>query len=122
MSIPLWKIETSWFVQTQYEVGDNTFVYANWKDFLSCKPYTFWKPYILSSWSWKKVSEIPLSTRRPHYENPSPVEHDLYKLQLVFMTPNRFQNISRAEMFISEDDEPDVREWLKNHMPKLWKI
>lgn len=122
MSIPLWEIETSWFLPKQGDIGESNYTYASWKDFMMCKPYKFWKPYVLSSWSWKKVNEIPMTLRRQTYEDASVTDHDATKLQIVFLSSSRFQGVTCVEMFISKNDENEVREWLKNHMPKFWKI
>ena len=90
----LWEMETSWFQPHDNEYMNQTFYYDSWKQFQSCKPYHLWKPYVLSSWAWKET-----------------------KLQLVFISPERFTGMNRTEIGVTEDDEPLVREWVKNHMP-----
>ena len=43
-------------------------------------------------------------------------------LQILFISPNRFSEIHRVELKITQEDEENVRNWLQTHMPKLWKI
>lgn len=99
MDTHLWEMDTAWFVPQQNEIMNQTFTYKSWKQFVECKPYRIWKPYVLSSWCWK--------------EN---------MLQLVFISPERFTGMNRAEIVVQESDEPMVREWIQNHMPKFWKL
>jgi hypothetical protein len=129
MSVPLWEIETSWFQESGQTVGQSTFAYKDWADFMMNKPYKFWKPYVLSSWSWKKVEEIPRSNRHHLYElalnssnKDSSETKEKYKLQIVFLTKNIYSQVTRAEMFVETKDEQAIRDWLKKHMPNFWKI
>jgi hypothetical protein len=96
---PLWDIETFWFEPKKNEYMNQTFTYTSWSDFQDCKPYKLWKPYVLSSWCWRDSM-----------------------LQIVFISPERFTGMNRAEIAVSRDDEPHIRLWLKNHMPSCWKI
>ncbi len=43
-------------------------------------------------------------------------------LQIVFLSPDRFSGVHRVEMCISKDNEEDVKDWLKRHMPTFWKV
>ena len=97
MTTPLWEMQTSWFLPQQNEYMNQTFGYKSWQDFLECKPYRHWKPYVLSSWCWKDD-----------------------RFQIVFISPERYMGMNRAEMFVTKEDEPAIREWLKSHMPKFW--
>ncbi len=97
--IPLWEMQTAWFIPQPNEFMAQTFNYKSWDDFVECKPYKFWKPYVLSSWCWK--------------EN---------QFQIVFISPERYVGMNRAEMPIKREDDPKVRAWLKNHMPKFWML
>lgn len=95
----MWEMETAWFVPQRNEHFCQTFVYKGWKDFLDCKPYRFWKPYVLSSWCWKD---------------------DMF--QIVFISPERYVGMNRAEMPVKKEEEAEIRHWIKNHMPKFWKL
>lgn len=146
-SMPLWEMQTMWFVRTSSEYMDTSFHYKSWKDFVECKPYKLWKPYILSSWCWKK--EKILDTRMPNTfqrlpsdnhvmtrhqilrtdpadcslpEVPSPATEEVEMFQIVFISPDRFSGINRVEMRITRDDEPAIRLWLSKHMPTFWKL
>lgn len=99
MELHLWEIDTVWFQPKTNEVMNQTFTYTSWKDFVEYKPYHLWKPYVLSSWCWK--------TNR---------------LQLVFISPERFTGMNRAEITVTEEDESLVRAWIQSHMPKFWKV
>lgn len=99
METRLWEMETSWFQPNVNEYMNQTFDYKCWKDFVEYKPYRIWKPYILSSWAWK--------------DN---------RVQLVFISPERFTGMNRAEIVVTEQDEPNIRDWIKNHMPSFWKL
>ena len=99
MTLQLWEIETKWFTPPPNEISAHTYLYKSWKDFLECKPYRFWKPYILSSWAWKDE-----------------------RLQIVFLSGNQFQGLYYCEMPVKKEDEPHIRAWLKSHMAKLWDI
>jgi hypothetical protein len=99
MDLHLWEIDTAWFLPQPHEHMSQNFGYRSWKEFVECKPYRIWKPYVLSSWAWK--------------EN---------KLQLVFISPERFIGMNRAEIFIQKEDEEEIRTWIKKHMPKFWKL
>jgi hypothetical protein len=95
----LWEMDTAWFKPQANEYMNQTFYYKSWKEFVECKPYRIWKPYVLSSWCWKE-----------------------HMLQLVFISPERFIGMNRAEIQVKEEDELAVREWIKNHMPNFWKL
>lgn len=41
-------------------------------------------------------------------------------LQIVFLSPDRFKGVHRVEVVVSRDNEEEVRDWLKRHMPKFW--
>lgn len=99
MTMPLWEMQTSWFQPQNNEYMNQTFGYKSWSDFVDYKPYRLWKPYVLSSWCWK--------------EN---------QLQLVFISPERFIGMNRAEIDVKHQDEPAIREWIKTHMPNFWKM
>ena len=139
----LWEMDTHWFVKPKDEVVPATFTYKNWKDFVDCKPYKLWKPYILSSWSWKTrtLNERKQEKRRDADKavmdcskilrsKPSSYDKDvipmdesretLEMLQIVFLSPDRFSGVHRVEMCISKDNEEEVRDWLKRHMPSFW--
>jgi hypothetical protein len=142
----LWEMETLWFTGNESQHIQTVFRYKSWAEFQECKPYKLWKPYIVSAWSWKTVTcEDSLFTKkhtRPDHEkhtmnctlrtNPSLYDkdsrHDLTTpgtielLQILFISPDRFSEIHRVEMKIKPDDEDSVREWLKTHMPSLWKL
>ena len=143
----LWEMETSWFGKPDAEVVNGCFAYKSWKDFLECKPYKLWKPYILSSWSWKLLTpgdELLLkkqSRREPEkavmdcrkilrlhpsdydtepFEDPPSTPVDM--LQIVFLSPDRFSGIHRVEIRVTQSDEESVRDWLKRHLPTFWKL
>ena len=142
----LWEMDTHWFSKLDTEAVNATFTFKNWNDFQECKPYKLWKPYILSSWSWKTLSQNDTGLK-PKPRDPKkhvllcnqmlrihPSEYDkdtrikttegkqTEMLQIVFLSPDRFTGVHRVEMNISKEDEEAVREWLKNHMPSFWKI
>lgn len=148
MSLPLWEMPTLWFSRPDSEFTDNTFHYKTWKEFVECKPYKLWKPYILSSWCWKQGTVLADGLPDAfHHEAPkekyfmdatqilrkNPTVYDKEKtdlpagepvemLQIVFISPDRFSGMNRAEMVVTKEDEPAIRAWLKNHMPILWKL
>lgn len=144
----LWEMDTHWFEKTENQHTHTTFAYKSWKDFQDCKPYKFWKPYIVSSWSWKHIQdenasikkELKLTDKDNSFMdcqmilrvNPSDYDKKINSfqnnvsekemLQIVFISPDRFTGMHRVEMFIHREDEEKVRAWLKNHMPSLWKL
>jgi hypothetical protein len=138
----LWEIETPWFNKNQNEYIHSTFPYKSWKEFLDCKPYKLWKPYILSSWAWKQrhANEYAFQTRRDFDKFSldshkmsvfnSPTESAVAEkktdviemLQIVFLSPERFTGVHRAEIVIAREDEDSVRDWLQRHMPSFWKL
>lgn len=141
----LWEMDTHWFKRPKEEHINATFNYKSWKDFIDCKPYKLWKPYILSSWSWKirSVDQLKVEKRRDADKavmecssflrtNPSSYDktvslideskEQVEMLQIVFLSPDRFTGVHRVEMLISKDDEDAVRDWLKRHMPTFWKV
>jgi hypothetical protein len=95
----LWEMETAWFVPLANEHMSQTFTYKNWQDFVDCKPYKYWKPYVLSSWCWKD-----------------------HMFQIVFISPKRFVGMNRVEIPVKKEDEPVIRAWILSHMPKFWKV
>lgn len=139
----LWEMDTHWFSKSKDETLHSTFVYKNWRDFVDCKPYKLWKPYILSSWSWRTRSKDILKQEKrrdadkvvlncentirfnsSYYDKESiPLDEfkeEIEMLQIVFLSPERFSGVHRVEMLISKDDEDVVRDWLKRHMPSFW--
>jgi hypothetical protein len=139
----LWEIETPWFNKNQNEYIHSTFPYKSWKDFLDCKPYKLWKPYILSSWSWqtRPLSDITEPKRRDTDKGPleshkimllnqssyvkdsvRAKEDEIEMLQIVFLSPERFTGVHRAEIVVKKEDEASVRDWLQRHMPSFWKL
>lgn len=96
----LWEIETHWITNETPDIYHTTYLYKNWKDFRDCCPYRMWKPYILTSWSWKEDT-----------------------LQLVFCTPYKNRtSISYVEIPVTYMDEELVRQFIKKHMPQFWVI
>ena len=141
----LWEIETHWFGKRDDEVLHSTFPYKSWKDFMECKPYKLWKPYILSSWSWKTFTPGEKIEKRRDQEkhvlecrktlrlnnsiydkqqlsNEVPLEKPVEMLQIVFLSPDRFTGVHRVEIVIKKDEEDLVKDWLKRHMPSFWKV
>lgn len=137
----LWEMATAWFDTPENEVVNGCFTYKSWKDFLECKPYKLWKPYILSSWSWKLLTSGKQSKREPEkavmdcrkilrlypsdydtesFEDPPSIPIDM--LQIVFLSPDRFSGIHRVEIRVNPSDEDSVRDWLKRHLPTFWKL
>jgi hypothetical protein len=144
---PLWEMQTSWFVRKETEHINSTFTYSSWKDFQECKPYKLWKPYILSSWSWKMFQKDDDNLRRilkrrdgsdktvfecskslrplpSAYDKPIPQIPDEKKtvemLQIVFLSPDRFSGMHRAEIIVDRQNEDEIRDWLKRHLPTFW--
>lgn len=139
----LYEMDTLWFEPPRNEYISCSYNYKSWKEFTECKPYKLWKPYILSSWSWKSKSQLesnakptsrdpkkhvldfsakvaPLPTTE---EAPTPgPETETQHLQIVFISPSRFDGMHRAEMQVRFEDEEAIRYWLKKHMPTLWKL
>lgn len=141
----LWELETHWFVKRDDEVLHSTFPYKSWKDFMECKPYKLWKPYILSSWSWKTftfdeqpqkrrdIDKHTMDCRKMLRINPSYIDKDALRLpippgnpvemlQIVFLSPDRFTGVHRVEIVIQKEEEDFVKDWLQRHMPTFWKI
>jgi hypothetical protein len=139
----LWEMETLWFTGNESQHIQTVFRYKSWAEFQECKPYKLWKPYIVSSWSWKTMTREKKHTRQDHenhtmdcykklrtipsaYDKHSGFELDsngtIELLQILFISPDRFSEIHRVEMKIKPDDEDSVRDWLKSHMPSLWKL
>jgi hypothetical protein len=145
----LWEMPTAWFPKPDTEYINCTYNYKSWKDFRECKPYKLWKPYILSSWSWKLRKEESMGMKKPEkrrdgekhtmdcttmlrvnassYDkqrglHPTNQGDEVDMLQIVFISPDRFVGMHRVEMRVSRDDEEEVRLWLKNHMPNFWKL
>lgn len=143
----LWEMNTLWFIKPDNEFTSNNFFYKSWKEFVDVKPYKLWKPYVLSSWCWKKdvqyddLSQSKSISFKPEVHtydvrnilriHPSSYDKEIKgiqpgqsveMLQIVFISPSRFQGMNRAEIIITEDDEPAVKAWIKSHMPSFWKI
>lgn len=139
-TLHLWDMDTLWFGSPDDEFIHTTFPYKSWKEFQECKPYKLWKPYILSSWSWKLVpleqfrqskrrdlnnhvmtfSAALTSTRSMSVES-TPVK-EVEMLQIVFLSPDRFLGVHRVEVIVTRECEEDIRDWLKRHMPTFWKL
>ena len=127
----LWEMDTCWFSRHISDPVNSTFTYKNWNDFQECKPYKLWKPYILSSWSWKEIA-TPIAhtfekTKRIHFVHSdhkvsSDSEEKIEMLQIVFLSPDRFSGVHRVEMPVQREEEELIRQWLKNHMPSFWKV
>lgn len=140
----LWEMDTHWFHKSKDEYIHSTYFYKSWKDFTECKPYKLWKPYILSSWSWKirTLDEVKIEKRKETDKSvydcskilravPSTYDEVHYvdetkpaveMLQIVFLSPHRFTGVHRVEFPISKENEDEVREWLTKHMPTFWKV
>ena len=132
----LWEMKTMWFEKPTNDHINSTFPYKSWKDFIDYKPHKLWKPYILSSWSWKKCTLDHLDQKKYIVDcssmNISQYNKDLLvtksdstevqMLQIVFISPDRFSGLHRVEIRVNEEDEESVREWLANHMPTFWKL
>lgn len=140
----LWEMDTHWFQKPKEEYIHSTYFYKSWKDFVECKPYKLWKPYILSSWSWKirTIDELKIEKRRDNDKsimdcskmlrsNPSSYDtvldideskDEVEMLQIVFLSPHRFTGVHRVEFKIEKENEEEVRDWLKRHMPTFWKL
>lgn len=142
----LWEIETHWFYKSKHEYVESTFPYKSWKDFLDCKPYKLWKPYILSSWSWKTIFPKEYTATKQNetyktvmdcskmlrihpstYDEPSVFAegadtNGVEMLQIVFLSPDRFTGVHRVEIIIQKEDEDLVKDWLQRHMPNFWKL
>ena len=136
----LWEIETHWFNKNQNEYINSTFPYKSWKDFLECKPYKLWKPYILSSWTWKqrnpneflyqkrrdfdshKITVPTASSDTNVYTVDEKKTEVIEMLQIVFLSPERFTGVHRVEIVVTREDEEAVKDWLKRHMPHFWKL
>lgn len=142
----LWEIETSWFLRPDSEYINGTFSYKSWSEFRDCKPYKLWKPYILSSWSWKLMVPAELqSLRKPRREtekavmdchkilrtSPSSYDKESFDeptltpvdmLQIVFISPDRFSGLHRVEIRVLKENEQEIRAWLTSHMPNFWKL
>ena len=141
----LWEMDTLWFEKPEKETIHSTYTYKSWSDFQEYKPYKIWKPYILSSWSWKTI-HIDDNGCKPTKRDPKkhildcskmlrihPSSYDVKKdtipkgtniemLQIVFLSPSRFEGMHRVEIQVRPEDEESIRDWLKRHMPNFWKI
>ena len=112
MTQQLWEMETHWFQPHKKEFMNQTFTYKDWNQFMECKPYRIWKPYVLSSWAWKEM-----------YDDEDEEKKELKDIfQVVFISPERFTGMNRAEICVKKEDEPLIREWVKKHMPSFWKL
>lgn len=99
-AVHLWDIQTHWINNEQRDLYNTNYNYKSWSDFRECCPYRMWKPYFLTSWSWKDD-----------------------KLQLVFCTPYKDKTlISYVEIPVKQQDEDHVRLFIKKHMPQFWVI
>lgn len=149
-SIHLWDMETSWFEKPKNDYMNSTFPYKSWKDFRECKPYKLWKPYILSSWSWKRFKlddqgfiQTPKRNDPERYAmectnilrlKPSSYDKEIETLkiaepgkevemlQIVFISPDRFSGLHRVEILVEKANEEEIKEWIQGHMPKFWKL
>jgi hypothetical protein len=99
----LWEIKTTVFTiprGNSYLV--NVYPYYSFKDFIDCKPYNMWKPYILSSWAWDEATN---------------------QVQVIFLTPySDGMGTSYVTFPVKKEEEPAIREWLKKHISPIWKI
>lgn len=139
----LWEMKTMWFEKPTNDHINSTFPYKSWKDFTEYKPHKLWKPYILSSWSWKKCTIDEVDPNKKHRDqqnyivdcssmNISQYNKDLLEkgkyntdvqmLQIVFISPDRFSGLHRVEIRVQEEDEESIRAWLTSHMPTFWKL
>ena len=97
----LWETKTLWFHHPQTnELYSMTFPYKSWKDFRDCRPYKMWKPYAMTSWCWKED-----------------------QFQIVFATPYKV-NVAMhfVEFAVTQQDEDEIRTWIRKHMPEFWKV
>jgi hypothetical protein len=101
MTEPLWEMKTIWFNPPKtYDTLTLVYPYNGWKDFIYCKPYTMWIPYVMTSWAWRDNM-----------------------LQIVFATPyTNGMAIQYAQMPVTHEDEPAIRAWILKHMPSFWKV
>jgi len=101
VQVPLWDLHTLWFnCDNTNGVNSMNFPYKSWQDFMECRPYHMWKPYIMTSWCWKE-----------NY------------FQIVFVSPYLYNTASMyVEFPVTQKDEPAIRCWIKKHMPNFWKI
>ena len=99
----LWEIKTTVFAIPRGNSSlVNVYPYHSFKDFIHCKPYHMWKPYILSSWAWDEAA---------------------YQFQVVFLTPySAGMGTSYVTFPVRKEEEPAIREWLKRHISPIWKI
>ena len=139
----LWEMKTMWFEKPTNDHINSTFPYKSWKDFTEYKPHKLWKPYILSSWSWKKCSIDEVDHNKKHRDQQNYIvdcssmnisqynkdllekgkyDTDVQMLQIVFISPDRFSGLHRVEIRVQEEDEESIRAWLTSHMPTFWKL
>jgi len=94
---PLWDVPTPWITPT---TNGMHILYKNWSNFLDNMPQKKFKPYIMTSWSWKDNT-----------------------LQLVFNTlTSRGISITYIEMPVKKEEEPLIRAWIKRHISQFWNI
>lgn len=142
----LWEMDTHWFLKNKNDHVESTFPYKSWKEFLECKPYKLWKPYILSSWCWKTMYTKDFELQRRNEKDGAVMEcshlirvrsssydtqlfhpgateaKGVEMLQIVFLSPDRFTGVHRVEIIIQREHEDSVKDWLKRHMPTFWKL
>lgn len=132
-----------WFEKPTNDHINSTFPYKSWKDFTEYKPHKLWKPYILSSWSWKKCTIDEVDPHKKHRDQQNYIvdcssmnisqynkdllekgkyDTDVQMLQIVFISPDRFSGLHRVEIRVQEEDEESIRAWLTSHMPTFWKL
>jgi hypothetical protein len=97
----LWDIETIWFTPPRgNNMAATSIPYRSWKEFMDCRPYHRFKPYIVSSWAWKDNN-----------------------FQLIFMVPAQPGiSLTYIEFPVKKEDEPEIRAWIKKHLHPFWKI
>lgn len=94
---PLWSIDSIRF-PTPRGSDVSIIPYRNWKDFIDCKPYRSFKPYIMISWSWKEDT-----------------------FQFIFMR-SQTPSLLYVEFPVKKEEEPEIRGWIKKHLHPIWKI
>lgn len=105
MELRLWEIKTHVFpIPRGNSSLVNVYPYYSFKDFINCKPYHMWKPYIVSSWAWSPLVETS-------------------QFQIIFLTPySAGMGTSYVTFPVRKEEEPAIREWLKRHISPIWKI
>lgn len=82
--------------------GSTEYIYKSFQDFLSYTPYKLWHNYVFESYYWTNSDEVYLFYKRC---DNNTIVGEKYNIKFP----------------VNVSDDADVRKWIRDNMPPLWK-